>query len=210
MSSAKLALNAQVRADKRGKEYAAKLRQQGKIPGVVYGAHQDTVSLELESHAFDGVRASLRGEQLLVDLNLSNGVKEKVFIKSVQREPLSQRIIHVDLLRVNLNEAITLPVPVSGIGVPYGVRNDGGMLEQVLRTVTITCLPEKMPPHIDVDLTNMLVGQSVHVYDLPKLEGVTYAHPEQVIFACLSKTEEKAVAAPAGAAPAAAAAGAKV
>lgn len=188
----------------RGKEKAGKLRKSGELPGIVYGAHKDAVAVTLNTREFDHVRKATHGEQVLIDLALSDGTMEKAFIREVQRHPATQQLLHADFLRVSLTEEITLKVPVLHIGVPEGVKTDGGLLEQVLREVTIRCLPTKVPPHLEYNVSAMRIGHSIHVSDLPAMEGVTFLDdPKAVLFAVVGKMKEDAeqVQAPAATAP---------
>lgn len=193
--STTLTLHAELRSTQ-GKEAAAKLRQNGKIPAVIYGAHKDACSVTLDLHEFDKIRALAHGEQILIDVQISDGRQEKAFIREVQREPVTQKVTHADLLRVNLDEEITMKVPLIGIGTPIGVTRDKGILEQVLREMTVRCLPGKLPPHIEVSVTDLAAGHSLHIGDLPKMDGVLFMDdPKAAVFAVVvARVEEEPVA----------------
>jgi len=199
--SSTLAIKASPRAG-RGKEASAAMRRTGNIPAVVYGAHKDTLEVALDRREFEAVRSKTHGEQVLIDVTYADGASEKAFIQEVQRDPVSRAILHADLLRVSLTEVMVVSVPVIAVGIAAGVKNDGGTLEQVSRKVTIKCLPTKVPPHIDVDVSALGVNASLHVFDLPAIEGVEFVEPKAVLFAVGAKTKEEALAATAaGVAP---------
>ncbi|MCB2155732.1 50S ribosomal protein L25 [bacterium] len=187
-------LDAKVR-EERGKEKAKKLRFAGMLPGVVYGSGKDAVSIVLDAHEFQLVRQAAHGDSVLIDLNVDNGDHDKVFIKALQRDPVTSKIEHVDLLRVDMNKEITLKVSVRQIGdTPLGVR-EGGLLEQVRYKVEVRCLPGNVPAHIEVDLTELGAGATFHISDLPVLEGVEYLEePDTTIFSIVSKAKLEAAA----------------
>ena len=189
-----LKLDAQVR-DERGKEKAKKMRRAGKVPGIVYGTAKAPMSIVLDGHELHLVRKAAHGDQVLIDLNLASGEQDKVFIKDVQRDPVTSHVLHVDLLRVDMTRPITLEVAVHQVGsVPLGVR-EGGMLEQVRYKVGIRCLPGQVPAHVDVDLTELGLHQGFHVADLPQFEGVEYLDdPDTNIFSIVSKAMAEAEA----------------
>lgn len=199
--SSTLAIKASPRAG-RGKEAAAAMRRTGNIPAVVYGAHKDTVEIAFDRREFESVRSKTHGEQVLIDVTYADGGSDKAFIQEVQRDPVSRVILHADLLRVSLTEVMVVSVPVIAVGLAAGVKNDGGTLEQVSRKITIKCLPTAVPPHIDVDVSGLQVNSSLHVFDLPAIEGVEFVEPKAVLFAVGAKTKEEALAAAAaGVAP---------
>ncbi len=190
--SSQLAVKALPRTE-RGKERAAALRRSGNIPAVVYGAHKDTREVALNAREFESVRSKTHGEKVLIDVTYDDGSSDKAFIQEVQRDPVTRTILHADLLRVSLTEVMTLQVPVVAVGIADGVKNEGGTLEQVSRRVTIKCLPTKVPPHIDVDVSALKVGQSLHVFDLPPIEGIVFVDPKAVLFGVAAKVSEEAL-----------------
>lgn len=200
MSSATYTLKAELR-DARGKEKAAKLRQTGNVPAVLYGAHKDPVALTINVREFETLRTKTHGEQVLIDVHLPGGSVEKALIRDVQRDPLSQNLLHADLQRVSMTEAISVRVPVLSVGLAYGVKNDGGLLEQVTRTITVRCLPTAIPPHIEVDVTELRNGQSIHLADIKAPANVEFTDDgKTVLFAVVGKVKEEELAP--GAAPA--------
>lgn len=204
----KYELKAQLRTTS-GKEKAKKLRAAGRFPAIIYGANQEPVSLELDVRETETVLSRIHGEKVLVDL--AYGEKsDRVFVRNVQRDPVQDKLLHVDFFRVDLTKEIETSVPVIGIGTAEGVKL-GGLLEHGIRQITVRCLPTKVPPHLEINVSNLGLNQAAHVSDLAPIEGVRIITPgEAVLFAVVSKAAEEPAPAAAGAAPAApAAAGAK-
>lgn len=184
-----------------GKEKAKKLRAVGKFPAIVYGADAEPTPITLSSRDVEVTLSRLHGESVLVDLHYGNRT-DKVFVRNVQRDPLSEKLVHVDFFRVNPDREIETAVHVIPVGVAEGVRL-GGMLEAHSREVVVRALPARVPAHIEVDVTNLKAGQTFHVSDLAPIEGVKLVtHGEVVLFAVLGKQKDDA---PEGAAAAAAA-----
>jgi large subunit ribosomal protein L25 len=196
-------LKAEVR-ETTGKEKAKKLRAAGKFPAVVYGADAEVTSLTVPTHEAELLLARIHGEKVLVDLSYGNR-NDKVFVRNVQRDPLTESILHVDFYRVDPNREIDTRVLIRQVGTPEGVRL-GGLLEHGIREIDIHALPANVPPHVDVNVESLLVGQSIHVRDLPAMEGVRFlTSPDAVMFSVVGKKAEEPVGGkPADAAPAAA------
>jgi large subunit ribosomal protein L25 len=154
------------REGKFNKNAARRVRVAGKLPGVVYGAGQDAVALELDPKQMLKILHSESGHNTLFDLSI-NGVQTKAMIVDWQFEPIKDRLIHVDLKRIALDKAMKAEVPVLLTGTAFGVKNEGGLLDQVLREVEIECLPGDIPSSIEVDVTNLKLGGEIRVADLP-------------------------------------------
>lgn len=165
----KFKLDAEVRAE-RGKERAKKLRAAGRFPAIVYGADGEAISLTLDTHTTELVLQRIHGEKILVDL-FYDGKEDKVFVRNVQRDPVTEKLLHVDFFRVNPDREIETRVAVIGIGIPEGVKM-GGLLEHGTRIVDIRCLPGDVPPHIEIDITKLQQGRSLHVSEMPPIKGV--------------------------------------
>lgn len=159
--------------DKLGKEHAKKLRREGVIPAVVYGAQTAPLALEVEAKAFQALLRSGLGENIIVSLNIDdpkNGNK-KVLIRELQRDPVWGDILHIDFQQISLTKRLTINVPVHLLGTSVGVQQDGGILQHVLRELEVQCLPTDIPEKVEVDVTNLKIGDSIHVGDI-KLESV--------------------------------------
>jgi len=158
--------------DKFGKEHVKKLRRKGVIPAVVYGAEISPLPLEVEAKSFHALLRSGLGENVIITLNIDdpkNGDK-KVLIREIQRDPVWGNILHIDFQQISLTKKLTINVPVHLVGTPLGVQQDGGILQHVLRELEVECLPTDIPEKIEVDVSNLKIGDSIHVGDI-KLEG---------------------------------------
>jgi large subunit ribosomal protein L25 len=141
-----------------GKELAKKLRRQGKIPGVFYGHDENPISIVLDER---NALKILTSESGLIDFQIGKKKKRKVIIKEVQTDPVRQSLVHIDVMGVRLEEKITISVAVHVIGESIGVKEQGGILHQYLREVEVSCLPLNIPDHIEVDVSNMKVGDAI-------------------------------------------------
>jgi len=152
----------------RGKGVARKLRAAGQVPGVFYGRGAPAIPLTIGTKELEGVLAGADGGNVIVDLKVdgAEAADRKAIIREVQRDPVAGSILHVDLMHISLTERITVEVPVVLVGVPVGVKDGGGILEYLLRDVEVECLPTDIPAHIDVDVSALAIGQSIHVSDL--------------------------------------------
>jgi len=190
----------------RGKGAARKLRAAGRIPGVLYGAGRDARAVALDATTFElFVRAG--SHHGLLDLSVGAGTPPiKALVREIQVHPVSRALEHVDLQAINMKEKIRIAVQVVLTGKPEGVRTQGGILEHTLRSVEVECLPGEIPVQIEVDVSELTVGRSVHVSDL-NVPGVSFvSHADTVIATVTLPAAERAVeetAATAEAAPAA-------
>ncbi|RRA48396.1 50S ribosomal protein L25 [Acidipila sp. EB88] len=159
-------VTAVVREGKFNKNAARRVRVAGKLPGVVYGAKEAAVAVELDPKQMLRILHSDTGHNTIFDLDVA-GAKAKAMIVDWQFEPIRDRLIHVDLKRIALDVAMHAEVPVVLVGTAFGVKNEGGLLDQVLREVEIECLPGDIPSSIEVDVTHLKVGDVIRVADLP-------------------------------------------
>lgn len=149
----------------RGKSATRKLRAQGRVPGIVYGSGIEPTAVTADSLAL--ARVLRGGANALVDLHGVRAVEGKpVLLKEVQRDPLSRRHVHFDLYAVNLQARLDVEVPLHFVGTPRGVQFDGGVLEPLLRTLEVSCMPLSIPESIDVDISNLGIGDAIHVRDI--------------------------------------------
>jgi large subunit ribosomal protein L25 len=147
-----------------GKGHARSLRRQGLIPAILYG--QDAQSLKLSLKVYDLEKIIKKGNygQLLIDLDIQGKIK-KVTIKELQRHPASSEILHIDFYEVAMNREIKVSIPIVPIGISKGVEL-GGLLQIVKRKVEVFCFPDKIPSAINIDITNLKIGDSFHLNDL--------------------------------------------
>jgi len=135
------------------------------VPAVVYGHGRDTQSLMVDGLALEKALTGIEPESTLIDLTV-DGKKSRALIREIQRHPLRPDIIHVDFYEIKADEKITLKVPVHLVGTADGVRNGGGVLDQVTREVEIEVLPEHIPDRVELEVTALKIGDSLHVRDL--------------------------------------------
>ena len=196
---------ATAREGKFNKNAARRVRVRGKLPAVVYGAKEPAVAVELDPKQMLKILHSESGHNTIFDLELAGAAPTKAMIVDWQFEPIKDRLIHMDLKRIALDVRIRVDVPVNLVGTPAGVRTEGGILDQVVREVSIESLPSDIPGHIDVDVSNLKLGEQIRIADLPKgsyrflgEEDLVIAH----VVAIKAETETAdAVAAAAGAEP---------
>ncbi|HEV2276234.1 MAG TPA: 50S ribosomal protein L25 [Acidobacteriaceae bacterium] len=153
------------------KNAARRVRVRGMIPGVLYGAKEPSVAIELDPKQITRILHSESGHNTIFDLEVddasSSGVKTKAMIVDWQYEPIKGSLMHIDLKRIAMDKPIRVKVPVQISGVAVGVKTQGGILDLVLREVEIECLPADIPSGIQADVTNLAIGDVVRVADLP-------------------------------------------
>jgi large subunit ribosomal protein L25 len=150
-----------------GKEYAKKLRKNGFVPAVLYGPETKTLALEVETKSFLSLLRGGLGENVIITLLLDDkkDSQRKVLVREVQRDPVTGAILHLDFHQISLTKKLTIQVPIHLMGTPVGV-DDGGILQHALRDLEIECLPTAIPEKIEVDVSHLKIGDSVHVADI--------------------------------------------
>jgi large subunit ribosomal protein L25 len=147
-----------------GKGVARSLRRGGRVPAVIYGHGRDPMAISLDARSVSRLLEQIGGETVLIDVVVDESAPVKAIVREVQRNPVRRvDVIHLDLYAVVANEPITVEVAVHIVGTPDGVRNHGGILEHTLHKLTVRCLPADIPEHIEVDVTELGIGDSVHV-----------------------------------------------
>ncbi len=179
-----------------GKGAARQLRLGGRIPAVIYGHGREPEALSLSAAAFERALIGRDAESTVIDLTIGDA-SVKALIREVQRHPVQPKIMHVDFYEIHAGEKVSLEVPIHLTGSPDGVRNGGGVLDQVLREVEILVLPTDIPDRLDVDVTALRIGQSLHVSDLtiPNAEILTDADATVCTVVAPRVEEEPVVAA---------------
>ena len=205
MSAQVEVVEAQPRPDSsRGKNEARRLRVSGRVPAVVYGAKKNTVAVSVDPKVISRILASKSGHNTIFDLQVG-GEKAKAMIVDWQYEPIKGSLLHIDLKRIAMDEKMRVSVPIHTVGEAAGVKQQGGILDVVLREVEIECLPGDIPTHIDADVSHLEFGIVLRVKDLPhggKLKFITDG--EQAVAHITSVKEEVAATPDAAAADAAA------
>jgi large subunit ribosomal protein L25 len=186
------------RTGKFNKNHARRVRVEGKIPAVVYGAGQDAVAVSVDPRVVTKILHSESGHNTIFDLNVEGAPLVKAMIVDWQREPLKMRLLHVDFKRIAMDKAMRVSVPVLLSGSPIGVRTGGGILDQILREVEIECLPADIPDHLDVDVSNLELYGAIHISDLPHSGSIKFLGDDHALVAHVTTIkEEAAVEAPA-------------
>ena len=185
---------------KQTKRANGRLRAGGRIPAIVYGGENDPRMLSLDEHEIEMVLHGTVRTNAIFNLSSEDGTKEQTIIREVQRHPLSERIIHIDFQRIDLNKPIAMNVPVHIVGAdPEGVR-EGGVLEHLVRTVTVRCKPLDIPRSLDADLSDLKINETYQVHKLVLPENVELLDdPAMALFSILPPTtaeeeEEEAAA----------------
>jgi large subunit ribosomal protein L25 len=149
-----------------GKGAARKSRAAGNIPAILYGPGEEAVPLEISQPDFMKIYHGGHGENVLVDLSVDAEQPRKVLFREVQRDPVTERVIHVDFYHVSLTKPIRVHVPVHLEGTPVGVKDAGGILQHIMREVEVECLPTEIPTFLAVDVSGLEIHHAVHVRDL--------------------------------------------
>src|SRR5262245_42539434 len=179
-----------------GKGGARKARAAGQIPAVLYGHGETPVPIAVDFREFELALRGHKGANAVVNLNVSGG-EVTALVRDVQYDPLSRAIIHLDFQHISLTEQIVVEVPVHFVGLPVGVKDGGGILEHLVRTLAVRCLPTAIPPSIDVDVTALNIGQNLHVRDLVAGKGYEIiADADVAVAAVVAPAAEEVVAAP--------------
>lgn len=204
--------------DGRGKNEARRLRVSGQIPAVVYGARKEGqvpegVPVAVDPKEVLRILHSESGANTLINLKLDGG-ESRVMVRDYQLDPITHQLLHADFYQLAMDRAITVSVPILVKGEPTGVKKEGGLLDFVTREIQVQCLPTDIPEHIDIDVTELALHQSIRVKDIPtnpKWKAMTDGEtmlvhvvmPKAEESAATTATEEgAAAAAPAAAAPA--------
>jgi len=184
-----------------GKAAIRELKQSGMIPAVVYGLTEPPVAIAISPKAVARVLASDTGMNSVMFLQREGtDIKRHVIIKDLQRDPITGRLRHVDFMRVDMTLKVRVKVPVRLLGTSIGVKGQGGVLDFAHREIEVECLPSLIPAHIDVDITNLAVGDSVrfeHLVLTPNVVITGDAH--QVVCSVHGKAAEEELATPAAA-----------
>ena len=173
------------------KKSTKELRKQGHIPAVLYGHGIETLNLTVEQKKFEQMIKKTHGENVLISLSIDSdgsSKQETVMIRDIQYHPVSDGLLHIDFYKILLHEKITTRINIVLTGQAAGVK-EGGVLDHSMRDVEVSCLPDKMPGHFEVDVTHMEIGSSIHIRDLKIPEGVeVLADAEQAIVSIVPPT----------------------
>jgi len=189
-----LSIEVQERAE-HGTNANRRLRNSGNIPAVLYGGGKDTVSIQVDRRGFLDLLKKAGSEHPVFLLKLAGtGQERHAMVRQLQTDPMSRKVVHIDFQRVLMTEKVRVEVAIELKGLAFGVKNEGALLDFVLRAVEVECLPGDMPRQIELDVTPLHLGQHVEVKDLVVPEGVTIlGDPERVVLALAHPRAEEAV-----------------
>jgi large subunit ribosomal protein L25 len=176
------------------KNDARRVRKDGKVPGVVYGAGKQTLSVSLDPRQVSRILHSETGHNTVFDLAV-DGERTKAMIVDWQYEPMKGSLLHIDLKRIAMDQKLRVNVPIELVGEPAGVKQQGGILEQIVREVEVECLPADIPNQIELSVADLVFGMVLRVTDLPKNEKIKFiTDPDQPVAHIISIKEEEAPA----------------
>jgi len=149
-----------------GKQGAKHTRSEGRIPAVLYGEAQGSVPISVDAHDLRVALSTPSGRNVIILLSVDGGEPTRAVIREMSRDPISRRIIHVDMQRISENKPVVMHIPVVVVGESLAVKEGRGILDHTMRQLEVRCLPRDIPEHIDVDVTGLEVKQSIHVGDI--------------------------------------------
>ncbi|MGA8263493.1 MAG: 50S ribosomal protein L25 [Ignavibacteriaceae bacterium] len=167
-----------------------KLRKDGIVPGVYYSKHDQPVSISIAENLINPL--VFTAETHLISLQLDEGQEHDCIIKDVQFDPVTDKVVHFDLLGLTSGETFQLEVPIQFIGSPVGIK-EGGVLHQFLHKLEVECLPKDIPQHLEINIQDLSIGDSIHVKDL-KFENIEVLNDEDTVI--ISVTHPKVEAEP--------------
>ena len=173
--------------DYRGKNACRRLRTTGMVPGNVYGMNLDSFAVAVEARRVEEILRLGSGRNTIFTLSLGEGEESRaVMLRELQRDPVSERLVHVDFLRVDPKKTVQVRIPVRLVGTPEGVKNEGGVIDFVHRLVEVACMPSSIPEHLDVDVSHLHNNQNVAVKDLQTEAGVEILDDPETILAVVA------------------------
>ena len=192
MANAVQSITATPRTGKFNKGFARRVRMQGLIPAVVYGAGQPSVAVTVDPKVITKILYSDSGHNTIFDLTIEGNGATKAMIVDWQNEPIKGKLLHIDLKRIAMDKTMRVSVPVQLVGVPVGVKASGGILGQVLHEVEVECLPGDIPSHIDIDVSNLDINGTIHISDLPHTDKLTFLDEEDALVAHVTLVKAEA------------------
>lgn len=192
-------VTAQPRAT-RGKNEARRTRMSGRIPAVVYGAFKDPVSVSVNPKDVTKILRSKTGHNSIFDVDIEGVEKTPVIVADEQYDPIKGNLLHIDLRRIDLTRKLRLHIPIHVTGEAKGVKQQGGVLDVVTKSVEIECIPADIPDQFDIDVTELMIGNAIRVAGLPVKEGIRILTAGDAVIAHVVGIKEEAAAEPAAAA----------
>ena len=191
-----------------GRSASRRLRKAEKIPAILYVKHTKPENLAVNGPEFVKLRKEIGGKAALIELKRDAGATALSFLQEIQRDPITDKYLHLDLQEVKENEKMIISVTIHVTGEAYGVKTEGGILETASHRRRIRCFPKDLPPLIELDVTELKVGEAIHVAELKPIPGVEFLDDKnQTVVLCVEPPAEEVTAVVAPVAGAAAADG---
>src|ERR1700692_3320301 len=165
----------------RGKNEARRLRASGSAPAVLYGGSGDAVAVAVKPKEINRILHSKTGHNTIFDIAVKGGETTPVMIVDWQNDPIKENILHIDLKRIDLNARIRVKVPVHVVGEPKGVKLQGGLHELITREIEIECLPDDIPEHYVVDVSELMIGDAIRASDVRLGDSVKLLSPPESV-----------------------------
>lgn len=167
------------------------LRKEGKVPAIFYSKHHEPQAIEISERAIHPL--VFTSKTSLISLNVEGQEEQECIIKDVQFDPVTDKIVHIDFLGLKIGEKIQIEVPVQLVGNPIGIK-EGGVLQHILHKLEIECLPADIPEHLEIDVTNLKLGSSIHVSDV-NFDNIQILNSPESMIASVThpKVEKEAV-----------------
>ena len=170
-------LKATLRDDK-GSPESRRLRSEGLLPAVVYGQGMESTSVYIDAREFRNALKTEAGSNIILNIELGEKDKVTALARQIQRHPYKDEFVHVDLIKVDLTQTVEAEVQINYLGVPIGVKEEGGLVQTINNTLRISALPSNIPTSLDIEITELNVGENVIASDIELPEGVTLANEE--------------------------------
>jgi len=178
-----------------GRSASRRLRKAEKIPAILYGKHTKPENLAVSAPEFVKLLKEIRGSAALIELKRDAGAAALSFLQEIQRDPITDKYLHLDLQEVKENEKMIINVTIHVVGEAYGVKTEGGILETTSHRLRIRCLPKDLPAFIEVNVAELKVGEAIHVSELKPIAGVEYLDDKnQTVVLCVEPPAEEVVA----------------
>jgi len=178
------------------KNHARRVRREGKIPAVIYGAGKESLPISVDPRQVTRILNSETGHNTIFDLALTGGERSKAMIVDWQYEPIKGKLLHIDLKRIALDKVLRVSVPIFLVGEAAGVKQEGGIMEQMLRELEIECLPGDIPSHIDADVSQLTFGKVLRVAELSHSDKIKVLTDANQPVAHVTSVKEEVVATP--------------
>jgi len=170
-------LKATIREDK-GSPESRRLRTEGLLPAVLYGQGMESTSVYIDAREFTNALKTDAGSNIIFNIELGEKEKVTALARQIQRHPYKDQFVHVDLIKVDLTQKVEAEVQVNYLGIPTGVKEEGGLVQTINNTLRISALPSSIPTSLDIEISHLNVGENVIASDIELPEGVTLANEE--------------------------------